>query len=82
VSSNQWELEEADAALCEDPPCVPLARRYISKALEYVRCMYCHKSARLGEDGVSSYFKGIIHDDCKEKYGGRGDYMRQHGEDP
>jgi len=78
----RWELEEAEAALNENPPCVSLAKRYLSKALEQVRCMYCHGPLKNVDDDkpYHAYFKGYRHDECAEKYDGRGDYVRQHGE--
>jgi hypothetical protein len=71
-----WELEEADKALAEGDS--RLARRYISKALEQVRCVYCHAPARVGEKGASPHFKGVIHNTCRERYRGRLDYERKH----
>lgn len=75
--SNLWELEEAKRELQRGN--FFLARRYVDKALEAVRCMYCHKGAEDRE--TRPHFKGWVHLDCAEKYDGRGDYERQHAEE-
>lgn len=76
--SNKWELEELEKALDEGD--MQLARRYLAKALEQVRCMYCHGPLDAREP-YHVHFKGYVHDLCSEKYKGRYDYMIQHPEE-
>lgn len=73
--SNQWELEEAQKALQAGE--YALCGRYIEKALEKIRCMYCHKGLS-SQDLYIPHFKGYVHIDCVEKYSGRIDYENQH----
>lgn len=70
--SNLWELEEAERALLRGD--TRLTLRYLDKALERVRCMYCHKAL---DRPHHPHFKGFVHDDCAERYDGRMDYLRQ-----
>jgi len=74
VVSNLWELEEAQKALRDGDSL--LAQRYIDKALEKVRCMYCHRGAE--NKPTKPYYKGWVHDYCYIEYSGRGDYVRRH----
>jgi hypothetical protein len=53
-----------------------LARRYVDKALERLRCMYCHKPLT-DDEPYHAYFKGFHHDECRRLYHGRGGYLRQ-----
>lgn len=73
-----WELTEADAALREGNP--GLAQRYIDKALEACRCMYCHGELD-DQRQYRPHFKGVVHVDCALKYDGRGDYLSKNPED-
>lgn len=77
VRSNKWELEEALRALRAGE--YALCGRYLENALERVRCMYCHGDLDDGKP-YHSHFKGYVHDECADKYSGRMDYERQHGE--
>jgi len=76
--SNLWELEEAQKALHNGQ--YGLCGRYLEKALERVRCMYCHGSLN-SEKPYGPYFKGFVHDDCAVRYNGRLDYESQHPEE-
>lgn len=75
--SNLWELEQAQEAIRDGN--IRLANRYLSNALERVRCMYCHGSL---EDGRPHrpHYKGHVHEECAERYSGRIDYENQHQE--
>lgn len=65
--SHEWEENQM------------LARRYLSKVLERLRCMYCHGELDFSKQAITEHYKGYIHDECGEKYSGRMDYERQHG---
>lgn len=81
MRSNIREIESAQAALRETPPAVQLAMRYLSKALESQRCMYCHGTLDESEKPYRPHFKGYVHLECAEKYDGRSDYIRRNPED-
>lgn len=72
---NLWELEHAQKAIRDGD--IRLANRYISKALERVRCMYCHGGLNDSKPH-RPHFKGFVHYECAEKYNGRTDYENQH----
>ena len=76
MNNNLWELEEAQKALYAKE--YSLCGRYLEKALEKVRCMYCHRGLDSNKS-YHAYFKGYRHDECAEKYHGRIDYERQPG---
>lgn len=71
-----WELESAQEALRNGE--YQLASRYIEKALEQVRCMYCHQELN-DTKPYQPHFKGYVHDECSQLYSGRIDYENKNG---
>jgi len=75
----QEALDRAQEALERDCN-IALAKRYLGNALEQLQCMICHKEMAASErDEEHAYYKGFVHHECAERYGGRMDYIRQHG---
>ncbi len=70
-----WELREASLALENND--IPLAKRYIAKALEHYQCKICHEDLQNGQD-TQRHYKGWVHIGCLSRYGSRTAYLAEH----